>query len=121
MTAASPEHRPSARYMRTTAFANAAILMGVAAAQLRLPVSRQPAHASPLHRRTPTADLTGDSLRYSVNVSVGTPSQELSLFLSFDSEKTWVPHPTSCGEFDDCPGGSCELGLALKQPQGVQT
>ena len=97
--------------MRTSVLANAAILAGVAAAQLRLPVFHQPQHASSLRRRAPNAGFTGADLKYAVNVTVGTPPQELSLFVSLDSSETWLPAADACEEWDylaGCTGGSCK-------------
>ena len=91
--------------MKTAVFANAVILAGVAAAQLRLPLVHRPLRESSLGRREVNAQITADLLRYSVNVTVGTPPQELSLDLSLDSQESWVPDGDECD--GGCEGGSC--------------
>lgn len=90
--------------MKTAVFAHA-LFAGLAAAQLRLPLVRKPLHGSTLAHREVNTDLTADLLRYSVNVTVGTPPQELSLYLSLDSPQSWVPDGEECSS--SCAGGSC--------------
>ncbi|KAL2112933.1 hypothetical protein VUR80DRAFT_6055 [Thermomyces stellatus] len=89
--------------MKIAVFAHA-LFAGLAAAQLRLPLVRKPLHGSTLSHREVNTNLTADLLRYSVNVTVGTPPQELSLYLSLDSPQSWVPDGEECSS--SCAGGS---------------
>lgn len=91
--------------MKTSVFANAAILAGVAAAQLRLPLVHSRSRGSALARRDADAEVSANGLRYSVNVTVGTPPQEFSIDLSLASDVSWVPDALDCD--GACDGGSC--------------
>ena len=100
--------------MKITTLANAAILAGIAAAQLRLPLFSQAPPASAFHRGEPDDDrsvrMADGLLRYLVNVTVGMPEREISLFITHDDHMAWLPDAAMC-EDDVCPGGSCESDL----------
>ena len=100
--------------MRTTTLANAAILAGVAAAQMLLPLISRAPPASALSHQEPGEDLSfrpaAGLLRYETTVSFGWPPQKVSLYVSQETHLSWVPDVEAC-EDTDCPGGSCESDL----------
>lgn len=101
--------------MKTAVFANVALLAGAAAAaHLRLPFAY---HRTAASSPDPGAEFTVVSLGYSVNVTIGTPPQEVSLLVSMDGDKTHVPDADLCGEspgLNVCPAGSsCEFSASL--------
>ncbi|SPN99110.1 uncharacterized protein DNG_02145 [Cephalotrichum gorgonifer] len=94
--------------MRTSLFTNVAVFAATAVAQLRLPVAHRPVSSSSLDRRELGAGFKGADMKYSVDVSIGTPPQELSLALSMGGDYSWVPTIDNCDSFGStaCPGGS---------------
>ncbi|KAL2753410.1 hypothetical protein ACRALDRAFT_2021800 [Sodiomyces alcalophilus JCM 7366] len=90
-----------------------------ASAFLEIPFTRRTdiGHASPERRRqvqTGTRfeqDIAfGYGFQFVANVSVGTPPQELSMLVSFDSHETWVMDIATCGDGPYSSVRSCHLG-----------
>ncbi|GJC96729.1 aspartic proteinase [Colletotrichum higginsianum] len=108
--------------MRTsTLFSGSVCAVSLASAQVRLPFTRQsrsPAGTNVQSRSAaaaaegpgggrrslPSVDFSVDNWQYVVNVSVGTPPQDMSLRLSILESASWVPNRAHCADslpYDD--------------------
>lgn len=99
--------------MKAAVFANVALFAATAVAHVRLPFTYR--H---LDSFTENADTEMDIVApvYSVDVTIGTPPQEVSLLLSMEGDLTHVPDSESCWSMPDlnfCPMGSCKFGALL--------
>lgn len=101
------------RSMKATVFANGALFVATAAAYVRLPFGYRPTASA---TQDPDVEVSIVSLAYSVNVTIGTPPQEVSLLLSMGGDLSHVPDLELCAaspDVDICPLGSCECGASL--------
>lgn len=106
--------------MRTSALFAAAACAATASAQLRLPFTRSDIGGStgsntqsPSESRRSLSEL--DVFRsgydgYFVNVTVGTPPQEISLQLRVQSGESYVPDADRCQDRYSVPYGACKYG-----------
>ncbi|KAK1976206.1 aspartic peptidase domain-containing protein [Colletotrichum cereale] len=97
--------------MRASSLFAAAVCAAAASAQVRLPFARR-AHPiaaaaadsnvgsrAPGDRRSiPTLDVLANGWNYLVNVSVGTPPQQMSMRLAVQTGASWVPEMQYCGD-----------------------
>ncbi|GJC87590.1 putative aspartic-type endopeptidase opsB [Colletotrichum liriopes] len=90
--------------MRASSLFAATACAAVASAQIRLPFARQAQSSTdnvkpraPGDRRSiPTLDILANDWSYLVNVSVGTPPQEMSMRLTVQADTSWVPDAQYC-------------------------
>ncbi|KZL79687.1 aspartic proteinase [Colletotrichum incanum] len=94
--------------MRASSLLAATACAAVASAQIRLPFARQAypstdnvkPRASGDRRSIPVLDILANDWNYLVNVSVGTPMQEMSMRLTVQADSSWVPDAQYCGNHE---------------------